>query len=127
MNSFNAQYGFMPYTSSLNKEEILGLLKNFDLKTQAEFFDCYADFYKNSISPEMLKYTQDLKICVGLEQTMNKSMNEQNAYLIAVLCFAISLLFIAIYSCVKKDISASFVFGAVGLADGAQLCCSSGK
>ncbi len=67
LNSFNAQYGFMPYTSSLNKEEILGILKNFDLKTQAEFFDCYADFYKNSISPEILKYTQDLKICTELE------------------------------------------------------------
>ena len=71
LNAFNAKYGFMPYPDSLDKFSIFELVKNFDVQKQSDFFDLYCDFYKNSLTPEILKYQEDFKKCVEMSNAAN--------------------------------------------------------
>jgi hypothetical protein len=116
---FSDRYGFdLPFSSFSNKDKIFDVIRHFDLKTQSDFFNCYVDFYKDNISSDILKFSKDLKTCVGLESDMSKYMNIQILCCIAVSCFIIAALCSTILSFQKKDVSVPLVFNVLGMEKG---------
>lgn len=130
LNTFNAKYGFTPYPDFLDKFSIFELVKNFDVQKQSDFFDLYCDFYKNSLTPEILKYQEDFKKCVEMSNAANSHTTLHNNQLLfgaalAVLCLC--TLASLIVSAVKRDVSVSFIIGRIGVTDGFQMCCETNK